>query len=185
MFVFLCSVKIWHHRESSRACHDVIQYWSILFFIAFVIPYKSTHKIKIFCWQLQSPAEDARECGCATVAGFVSEPGAIQQLMKHNVVKILAPLVLDSSPDVRLKALGALRWGNKAYLDLHWDLQQFIFYTVMKSVSRFGDCHGWVVRGDAFQSLGLSPLYMSHVMRLWYFLSSVLFKCACAANQWG
>ena len=66
----------------------------------------------IFCLQLQSPVEDARECGCTTVAGFVSEPGAIEQLMKHQVVKILAPLVLDKCPDVRLKALGALRYIN-------------------------------------------------------------------------
>ena len=59
--------------------------------------------------QLQSPGEEARECGCATIAGLVSEPGAIQQLMKLDVVKILAPLMLDNSLDVRCKALGALR----------------------------------------------------------------------------
>jgi len=39
----------------------------------------------------------------------VSEPGAVQGFLKLNVVKILAPLVLDPSWDVRHKALGALR----------------------------------------------------------------------------
>ena len=43
------------------------------------------------------------------IAGLLSEPGAIHELMKLNVVKILAPLMLDTCLDVRQKALGALR----------------------------------------------------------------------------
>ena len=54
--------------------------------------------------------DDVRECGCTIVAGLVSEPGAIEQLIKHQVVKVLAPLVLDKCQEVRLKALGALRY---------------------------------------------------------------------------
>ena len=63
----------------------------------------------LFIPQLQSPSEEARECGCAMTAGLISEPGAIEELMKLNVVKILAPLMLDTSLDVRQKSLGALR----------------------------------------------------------------------------
>ncbi|KAK3603405.1 hypothetical protein CHS0354_009384 [Potamilus streckersoni] len=59
--------------------------------------------------KLQSPSESERECGCTTIAGVVSQPGAIQVLMKQNIVKILAPLMLDPHLPVRLQAAGALR----------------------------------------------------------------------------
>lgn len=61
------------------------------------------------CLQLQSPNLETRECGCTTIASLVSQQGAVESLLKLNVIKILAPLVLDSSWDVRHKALGALR----------------------------------------------------------------------------
>ncbi|WAR11769.1 HEAT3-like protein [Mya arenaria] len=59
--------------------------------------------------KLQSPNEDNRESACTSIASFVSHPGTAQALLKLNVVKILAPLVLDGSWDIRHRALGALR----------------------------------------------------------------------------
>lgn len=59
--------------------------------------------------KLQSPNDENRECACTTVAGLVSHPGTLEALLKLNVVKILGPLVLDHSWDIRRRALGALR----------------------------------------------------------------------------
>lgn len=59
--------------------------------------------------KLQSPNEENRECACTTIAGLVSHPGTLTELLKLNVVKILGPLVLDHSWDIRHRALGALR----------------------------------------------------------------------------
>ena len=60
--------------------------------------------------QLSSPSEDERECSCTTIANLVVQPTAIFTLLQHNIVKILAPLILDPSLQVRVKALGALRF---------------------------------------------------------------------------
>ncbi|OWF45096.1 HEAT repeat-containing protein 3-like [Mizuhopecten yessoensis] len=59
--------------------------------------------------KLTSTNEDERECGCTGIAGLVSQPQAITCLLQHNVVRILAPLILDPSIQVRHRALGALR----------------------------------------------------------------------------
>lgn len=59
--------------------------------------------------KLTSPNEDQRECGCTGIAGLISQPRAITCLLQHNVVRILAPLILDTSLQVRHRALGALR----------------------------------------------------------------------------
>lgn len=59
--------------------------------------------------QLQSGEEATRECGCGTLAALALQPGAIPVLLKANVVRILAPMVVDPSPCVRHRALGALR----------------------------------------------------------------------------
>ncbi|KAK7493844.1 hypothetical protein BaRGS_00014985 [Batillaria attramentaria] len=59
--------------------------------------------------QLQSGEEATRECGCGTVAALALQPGALPVLFGANVVRVLAPLVVDPSPCVRHRALGALR----------------------------------------------------------------------------
>lgn len=59
--------------------------------------------------QLQSGEELVRECGCKTLAVLASQPGALPHLLSKNVVRIVAPLVVDPSPCVRHRALGALR----------------------------------------------------------------------------
>ncbi|KAK3086841.1 hypothetical protein FSP39_024298 [Pinctada imbricata] len=59
--------------------------------------------------QLNSSSEDERECSCTTIANLVSQPSAVFTLLQHNIVKIVAPLMLDTSLQVRVKAIGALR----------------------------------------------------------------------------
>lgn len=59
--------------------------------------------------KLGSPNEEDREWGCTSVASLVSQPANISVLLENNVVKILGPLILDNSLQVRHKALGALR----------------------------------------------------------------------------
>ncbi|XP_053391759.1 HEAT repeat-containing protein 3-like [Mercenaria mercenaria] len=59
--------------------------------------------------KLQSPNEENRECACTAIAGLASHPGTLAAFLKLNVIKILGPLVLDHSWDIRHRALGALR----------------------------------------------------------------------------
>ncbi|CAG5120749.1 unnamed protein product [Candidula unifasciata] len=59
--------------------------------------------------KLQASAAEERTCGCQLLASIVSQPKAIGFLLQENVVKIVAPLFLDSCTDVRKSALGALR----------------------------------------------------------------------------
>ncbi|KAK7114740.1 HEAT repeat-containing protein 3-like [Littorina saxatilis] len=59
--------------------------------------------------QLQSAEESTRECGCGTLAALAAQPNALPILLSNNVVRILAPLVIDPSPCVQNRALGALR----------------------------------------------------------------------------
>ncbi|XP_046356548.2 HEAT repeat-containing protein 3-like [Haliotis rufescens] len=59
--------------------------------------------------QLQSVNVETRECGCSTLANLVSQPEVIPLLLQHNIVKIVAPLIVDPSPHIRHVSLGALR----------------------------------------------------------------------------
>lgn len=59
--------------------------------------------------KLQSPNEENRECACTSIAGLVSNPSTLAAFLKLNVIKIIGPLVLDHSWDIRHRALGALR----------------------------------------------------------------------------
>ncbi|XP_061196542.1 HEAT repeat-containing protein 3-like [Saccostrea echinata] len=59
--------------------------------------------------KLNGPSEEERECSCTTLANLVSQPSAVKILLQHNVVKILAPVILDKNPEIQVKALGALR----------------------------------------------------------------------------
>ena len=46
---------------------------------------------------------------CLTIAGLVSEPGAVSQLMSAKAVRVMGPLMVDAHSCVREAALGALR----------------------------------------------------------------------------
>lgn len=59
--------------------------------------------------QLSSVNEETRECGCASLANLVSNPAHINILLQKDCIKILAPLFVDTSPQVSIKALGAVR----------------------------------------------------------------------------
>ena len=60
-------------------------------------------------FQLSSTNSEERECGCGTIANFVSQTEVIPQLLKTNVIKIMGPLMVDPSQNVRCAAIGALR----------------------------------------------------------------------------
>lgn len=59
--------------------------------------------------KLNGPSEEERECSCTTIANLVSQPSAVKLLLQNNIVKILAPVILDKNPEIQVKALGALR----------------------------------------------------------------------------
>lgn len=59
--------------------------------------------------QLSSINEETRECGCASLANIVASTENIKTLLQKDCIKILAPLFVDPSPQVSVKALGAVR----------------------------------------------------------------------------
>ncbi|ESO82767.1 hypothetical protein LOTGIDRAFT_229792 [Lottia gigantea] len=59
--------------------------------------------------KLQSGQVEEREIGCSILVGLVSQSEAISTLLKHNIIRILGPLIVDPSPDVRCRSLGVLR----------------------------------------------------------------------------
>ncbi|XP_055955315.1 HEAT repeat-containing protein 3 [Patella vulgata] len=59
--------------------------------------------------KLQSGSVEEREIGCSILVSLVSQQEAVPVLLKHNIIKILGPLIVDPSPDVRCRSLGALR----------------------------------------------------------------------------
>ena len=59
--------------------------------------------------QLNSVSCEERECGCGTIANFVSQSEAIPLLLRSNVIKIMGPLMMDSNLSVRCAAVGAFR----------------------------------------------------------------------------
>ncbi|XP_078338377.1 HEAT repeat-containing protein 3-like [Crassostrea virginica] len=72
-------------------------------------PLPNNGMIQSLLEKLNAPSEEERECSCSTIANLVSQPSAVKLLLQHNIVKILAPVMLDVNPDIRVKALGALR----------------------------------------------------------------------------
>ncbi|KAH3775852.1 HEAT repeat-containing protein 3-like [Dreissena polymorpha] len=72
-------------------------------------PDSSSSTLQTLIEKLQSPNEENRESACTTIANFVSNPEASKGLLKLNVVRILGPLVLDPSWEIRHRSLGALR----------------------------------------------------------------------------
>lgn len=67
---------------------------------------------------MNAPSEEERECSCSTIANLVSQPSAVKLLLQHNIVKILAPVMLDVNPDIRVKALGALRYVSVYFAEI-------------------------------------------------------------------
>ncbi|PIK50047.1 putative HEAT repeat-containing protein 3 [Apostichopus japonicus] len=59
--------------------------------------------------KLQSVSVDERECTCTTIANVVGDRKSLDTLLMQNVVRSLAPLLLDDSPSVREASAGALR----------------------------------------------------------------------------
>ncbi|XP_072013433.1 HEAT repeat-containing protein 3-like [Amphiura filiformis] len=59
--------------------------------------------------KLQSGSDEERECACTTLATLVQDASAMETLLDHNIVKSLAPLLMDKRPSIREAAAGALR----------------------------------------------------------------------------
>lgn len=70
---------------------------------------KSEYCAFTFSFQLHSVSVDERECTCTTIANVVADRTSLDTLLVQNVVKELAPLLLDNSPSVREASAGALR----------------------------------------------------------------------------
>ena len=60
-------------------------------------------------FQLESTNCEERVCACTTIANLASSHANILQLLHANMVKVMAPLLLDDNAAVRRAALGAFR----------------------------------------------------------------------------
>jgi hypothetical protein len=65
--------------------------------------------IYIFGSQLQSPNAEDKIVGLHTLATVFDVPESVEDVMKHKVVKVAAPLLFDKNTTVRNAAAGALR----------------------------------------------------------------------------
>lgn len=59
--------------------------------------------------KLTSTFPSERECACAGLANLVFDPGAISVLLQQDIVRRLAPLLLDDNRGIQEGAAGALR----------------------------------------------------------------------------
>jgi len=59
--------------------------------------------------KLQSPNSEERACGCQMLNGVVFQPKAIDLLVEKSVARIIYSLFLDSSSDVQMNIIGAVR----------------------------------------------------------------------------
>lgn len=59
--------------------------------------------------KLQSAEVKTKECGCFDVSSLMEEPESIPYLLQHDVVRVMAPLLVDMSYVVRHAAAGTLR----------------------------------------------------------------------------
>ncbi|XP_005110564.1 HEAT repeat-containing protein 3 [Aplysia californica] len=59
--------------------------------------------------KLQSASSEDRACGCQMLTRVESQPRAVEYLLQQNIVRIICPLFLDSSSEVQINALGAVR----------------------------------------------------------------------------
>ncbi|XP_059158780.1 HEAT repeat-containing protein 3-like [Physella acuta] len=102
--------------------------------------------------KLQSPDTEERACGCQLMASIVSQPKAIGYLLKENVVKITAPLFLDSCLEVQKNALGALRnmsvYGHSDVCEVMIDNDILTPLTAL--IKEFGN--GWIPQKDTAKS---------------------------------
>ncbi|CAG9796568.1 unnamed protein product [Diatraea saccharalis] len=68
--------------------------------------------------QLQSANVEEKYCGLQTLAILIENPDNIEQVTTRGVVKVAAPLLLDSANSVRNAAAGALRNLSAVRLDV-------------------------------------------------------------------
>nr|CAD7450774.1 unnamed protein product [Timema bartmani] len=59
--------------------------------------------------QLQSPNVDFKLYGLQTLATVFTSPQPVEEVIRHQVVRMAAPLLVDDNPVVRNASAGALR----------------------------------------------------------------------------
>lgn len=65
--------------------------------------------VLFLCLQLQSPNAENKVIGLQTLATAFDVPESVEDVMRHKIVKVAAPLLFDKSTVVRNAAAGALR----------------------------------------------------------------------------
>lgn len=73
-----------------------------------------------FFLQLQSPNAEDKIIGLHMLATVFDVPESVEDVMKHKVVKVAAPLLFDQSTTVRNAAAGAIRY---------WDILIYVVQT--------------------------------------------------------
>ena len=68
---------------------------------------------KIFHFKLNNTEERAH--ACAALANLVLETDAVPSLMRHEIVRRVAPLILDKDEKVQETATGVLRYNVLIY----------------------------------------------------------------------
>lgn len=119
--------------------------------------------------KLNGPTEEERECSCTTIANLVSQPSAVKLLLQHNIVKVLAPVILDKNPEIQVKALGALR--NLSVDGGETVCQQMVKKDVLTPIVAFLKQYGcnWMPdapKGKQHKSLN-SSIFIEAVHLLW------------------
>lgn len=64
-------------------------------------------------FQLNSPQE--RSHACVGLANLVLESKSVQPLMENEIVRRVAPLILDGDTEIQESAAGVLRYHNKGF----------------------------------------------------------------------
>ena len=64
------------------------------------------HTLKLFKFQGSS---EERECGCSSISLIGRHPKAAEAFIEKRLLRIVAPLMLDSNVSVQHAAVGALR----------------------------------------------------------------------------
>ncbi|BFZ13382.1 hypothetical protein BsWGS_16421 [Bradybaena similaris] len=130
-------------------------------------------------YELQSSAVEERTRGCQLLASIVSRPKAIGFLLRENVVKIVAPLFLDPSIDVRKSALGALRnmsvYGHADVCDVM--VAKDVLTPLTALVKQYGD--NWVPEKECAKYVTSTSVFIEAIELL-----SNLCESSNVAVQW-
>jgi hypothetical protein len=59
--------------------------------------------------KLQSGSSEERECGCVSLSTMVGTREAADDIVEKRIIRIVAPLLMDSNLSVRHAAIGALK----------------------------------------------------------------------------